>query len=193
MSVPAAVRAMAAPRRSAAPWAIFLGASVVLAGLLLLVPDPAWYPWALTVLTAIGAGWIAVVDVRTRTLPNRLVAPFAAASALQLVAVAVGRAAWSVLLWGVLAAAIAGALYLLMGLAGWVGFGDVKFAPALALAAAAAAGTAAVWLTPIAIVLGGVWTLIRRAAGDSERRQAHGPALAAGAIVLMVAGVLWPV
>jgi len=172
---------------------VYLAGSAVLAVAALLTHAAGWYPWALIAATAVGAGAPAVVDARTRTLPNRLVGSFTAAAGLQVLAVAAARASWAVLAWGLVAAAVAAALYLLMGLAGWVAYGDLKFAPGLALAVAAAAGGAAIWLTPIAIVFTGAWLVIARARGDKNHVQPHGPAMAAAAIALMVAGTLWPV
>jgi leader peptidase (prepilin peptidase)/N-methyltransferase len=154
---------------------------------------PAWSPWAVIAAVALAAGWIAAVDARTRRLPNRLVGPFGAASALLVIVVAIASRSWAPIWWALAAAALAGVLYLAMGLAGWVGLGDVKFAAALALPVAAVAGGAALWLTPVAVACSGVWLLVRRIGGDASRRQAHGPALAAGAVLLMGAGVLWPV
>jgi len=193
-TVSARVERPASPSRAAAlPLAAYLAGSAVLAAAALLTHAAGWYPWALVAATALGAGWPAVVDARTRTLPNRLVGPFAAAAALQLLAAAVARASWQVLAWGAIAAAAAGALYLLMGLAGWVAYGDLKFAPGLALAAAAAAGAASIWLTPVAIAFTGLWLVIARLRGDRRRAQPHGPAMAAAAVALMAAGILWPV
>ena len=162
---------------------------MVAALLFAVVITPA-YAWAITACLAAGAAAVAVVDARTHTLPNRYVSAFAAAGLIQAVAAAVASKAGIRLLDPLIAAAAVCAAYVLLGLVGWFGFGDAKFAGALAVTVAIYAGLAAIYIVPLAILFAALWMLLCRALGRVARIRAHGPAIALAAIGIMVAAVL---
>ena len=185
---------MAAPRL-AAPRPLITsaaagGASALLALAAHSVLDTSGYSWLLTVLLAAAAAVPVAIDIRTRKLPNRWVAPIAVAGAIQAIAVAYASAdVWRVL-WPLIAAAIVFAFYVALGLAGMFGLGDAKFAAALTITVAIYAGPFALYLIPIAMVLGAVYRLGVQVVGRSSGPRAHGPAIAiAGVSVLLLAVV----
>lgn len=148
------------------------------------------YPWiALASFTVAGAV-IAVVDVRTRRLPNRYTGPYALAGALQAAAVSIATADPWIFIVSIAAAAAVFLAYAFMGMAGWFGFGDAKFAGAVALFASVFAGWFAIYLIPLAVLLSAGERLARMAAGRGRTAHAHGPAIAAAALIVTVAGIL---
>jgi leader peptidase (prepilin peptidase)/N-methyltransferase len=171
--------------------AVAAGGSSAVAVLLFVVITTAAYAWALTALLAAAAAAIAVVDARTHRLPNRYVAALAAAGLVQAAAVAVASHDTIRLLDSLGAAAAVGAAYTLLGLIGWFGFGDAKFAGALAATVAIYAGLAAIYIVPLAILFAAIWMLLCRALGRVPRTRAHGPAIALAAIGVLVAAVLF--
>jgi leader peptidase (prepilin peptidase)/N-methyltransferase len=166
------------------------GASALLALAAHSVLDTSGYSWLLTVLLAAAAAVPVAIDIRTRKLPNQWVAPIAVAGAVQAIAVAYASAdVWRVL-WPLIAAAIVFAFYVALGLAGMFGLGDAKFAAALTITVAIYAGPFALYLIPIAMVLGAVYRLGLQLSGRSSGPRAHGPAIAvAGVSVLLLAVV----
>jgi len=118
------------------------------------------------------------------------VAALAAAGLVQSVAVAVASNDAIRLLASLVAAAAVGSAYVLLGLVGWFGFGDAKFAGALALTGAIYAGLAAIYIVPLAIVVTAIWRFLCGALGRFPRTRAHGPAIALAAIGVMVAAVV---
>ena len=171
--------------------AVAAAGSSAVAVLLFAVITTAAYAWALTAFLAVAAAAIAVVDARTYRLPNRYVAALAAAGLVQAAAVAVASHDAIRLLDSLGAAAAVGAAYVLLGLVGWFGFGDAKFAGALALTVAIYAGLAVMYIVPLAILFAALWTLLSRAFGRDARTRAHGPAIALAAISVMTAAVLF--
>ena len=161
-----------------------LGSGAV-AVLLFAVITTAAYAWALTAFLAAAAAAIAVVDARTYRLPNRYVAALAASGLVQAVAVAVAYHDSTRLLDSMGAAAAVGAAYVLLGLVGWFGFGDAKFAGALTFTVAIYAGLAAMYIVPLAILFSAIWRISSRAVGSIGGRHAHGPAIALAAIGVM--------
>lgn len=154
-----------------------------------IVTTPA-YGWTLTGLLAIAAAGVAVVDARTHLLPNRYVAPIAAAGLIQAAAIAITTADPSRLLLALAAAAAVFVGYTLMGLLRWFGFGDAKFAAALTLTVAIYAGLAAIYLIPLAIVLAAASRLVLQALGRDAGPHAHGPIIAAAAAGIMTLAVV---
>lgn len=139
---------------------------------------------ALAAFVVLGV-WLSVMDGRTHRLPNRIVLPSYPAAILLLGAAGASAGEWHRVL-GMLGGAVVlwaafGVLHVLyrQGL----GFGDVKLAGLLGLYLGYA-GWPAVWWGPfLALVLGGVWSLLlvmtRRATLRST--VAFGPFLVAGA------------
>ncbi|UFU16016.1 prepilin peptidase (plasmid) [Curtobacterium sp. C1] len=162
------------------------GGSALLAIVLHPVVASAAYAWTLTALLAAAAAVPVGIDLRSRKLPNRWVAPIAAAAAVQAFAIAYGTAdPWRVL-WPLIVAAIVFAFYVALGLAGMFGLGDAKFAAALSITAAIYAGPLALYLIPIAVLLGGLWRALLTAVGRGKRPRAHGPAIAIAALTILV-------
>lgn len=161
------------------------GASALLALAAHSALDTSGYSWVLTVLLAAAAAVPVAIDIRTRKLPNRWVAPIAVAGAVQATAVAYASAdVWRVL-WPLIAAVIVFAFYVALGLAGMFGLGDAKFAAALTITVAIYAGPFAIYLVPIALVLGAVYRLGLQVFGRSFRSRAHGPAIAISAVLVL--------
>jgi leader peptidase (prepilin peptidase) / N-methyltransferase len=145
------------------------------------------YAQGMWIVLAIFGVLLAAIDARTGWLPLLLtrVAWFAMAMA-SLSAAILGGDAW-VAVRAAAGAAIAGGLYLLVWLIsrGGFGFGDVRFAPLLG-AAAAAASWSLLWLTLLlGTVVGGLVGLARLAQG---RRQAfpYAPSMLIGAYAACV-------
>lgn len=164
--------------------------SALLAGVAHSVLGTAGYAWVLTVLLAAGAAVPVAIDLRVRKLPNRWVAPIATAALVQAFAIAYATAdPWRVF-WPLIVAAIVAAFYIALGLAGMFGLGDAKFAAALSIAAAIYAGPLALYLIPIAVLLGGLWRAILTLAGRGKRPRAHGPAIAIATLVILTSTIV---
>ncbi|WP_308465214.1 A24 family peptidase [Rathayibacter soli] len=143
------------------------------------------YAWILAGLL-IGAGTlVAVVDVQTNKLPNRYVAPVAAAGCVQAAAIAFVSGNPSRLIIPLASAAVVFSVYTAMGLAGWFGFGDAKFAAALTVTVAISSGYASVFIVAIAMFIGGAQQLLLTASGRGKQAYAHGPALIAAASIIL--------
>ena len=164
--------------------------STTVAVLLIPMLTPTIYARALTVSLAAGATVVAVVDFRTHLLPNRHVAALAGAGLIQAAAVAVASHDGVRFLNAGIAAMAVCAAYLLLGLIGWFGFGDAKFAGALTVTVAIYAGLSAMYILPLAILYAAVGRLLCRVCGKSGGRHAHGPAIAIAAVCVMAAAVL---
>ena len=177
--------------RPAVTAAVAAAGSSAVAVLLFAVITTAAYAWALTAFLAAAATAIAVVDARTYRLPNRYVTALAAAGLVQAAAVAVASHDSIRLLDSLGAAAAVGAAYVLLGLVGWFGFGDAKFAGALAVTVAIYAGLAAMYVVPLALLFAALGMLLCRVLGRVTRTRAHGPAIALAAISVMFAAVLF--
>lgn len=133
----------------------------------------------------------AVIDFRTRRLPNWCslaiaTAAFTTASATALAGLDLGR-----LLVPLVAAVIAFGVYVGMGLIGWVGFGDAKFAAALVAAVSLSSGLGALWIVPVAIQGAALLRLAHRAVRRSDAPQPHGPVLVLSAALVLVVGFLF--
>jgi len=147
------------------------------------------YLWVLLLVVAAAALHAAVVDVRTMRLPNALTGPLAAAGAVQAAGslLYVGAAAVGPTLG---AAAVVFVVYALMAAAGWCGFGDAKFAGALVLFVGLYVGLLAIYMIPVAIILGSVHMLAAKAMSRAPiSRVPQGPAIAAAALIIMVLGL----
>lgn len=176
-------------------WSL-VGAGALSAGILPLyatTPDHRAHAVTLVVIVAAFAGALAVIDARTLRLPNRLVGPLAVVGLVQAIGLAAltGDATQALVPLG--AAGITGLLYLGCCLAKWMGYGDVKFAGAFALSIATYAGWAAIYLLPLAFMIGAIQRIAEHIAGRGRTGgRAHGPAitLAGVGILLLFTGVL---
>lgn len=167
-------------------------ASVALGALLLLPGGRTAYLVGLTIAATLAAALIAAEDYRTGLLRNRWTGPFIFAGLIQVFIAAIGTQPWTrTAAPCLLGATITTSLYLLLGLLGWVGFGDVKFAAGLALIVAIPAGWAGLYLLPLALAFSTLPRIFRRLAALPQRgRSAHGPALASAVALIMIAGCL---
>lgn len=168
-------------RRSLQPAAVSGAAAVVsatLAAVLLpldLAPMYVATSTATIVALAIAA---AVVDARSRRLPNALIAPIGALALVQAVTLSLERGNPSTLGAAVIAAVVLGILYAAMAFAGWIGVGDVKFIFVLGLFIGTFVGSAAIAIAPLAILLAsahrGLAALLGR---ETSQRLPHGPTI----------------
>lgn len=148
------------------------------------------YAWVALACFAAAAAAIAAIDVRTRLLPNRFTGPLAVAAAVQVCAMSLQQMDLWIALGAAVAAAVVFAAYVAMGMVGWFGFGDAKFAAALALFAGIFAGWFAIYAVPLAVLLSGAERAIRIARGGDRRAHAHGPAIAIAAIAVGAIGIV---
>lgn len=123
---------------------------------------------------------LAAIDVDVRRLPDRLLVPAAAWTALCVGLLTVQSHSLAPLFAPVVAAAVSGGTFWILHLAsrGALAFGDVKLAAVLAAAVAAVAWQSVAWalLGACALALG--WAAVTR-----RREIAFGPWLALGAII----------
>jgi leader peptidase (prepilin peptidase)/N-methyltransferase len=141
-------------------------------------------------LVAAGGAWAAVVDVRSRTLPNTIVYPLGAATGVLTVSLAAAAGRPMLIVWAAVYAAGLFAVYYLLGLAGGIGLGDVKLAAVLGAFLAPYGLLAVIGATLAAYLLALVQVAVLLARGRGRRAQlAFGPYLVAGA--LLAAAVGW--
>ncbi len=135
------------------------------------------------IVTLLGTGAAAVVDLRTRRVPDRLTLTLTAAG-LALAATGFGRV-------GVVAACVGAATGLLLMLPGYLfgatGGGDVKL---LAAAGTLLGPGATVWAFAATLMAGGALALLvavgRRRAHRTDTSFAYAPAIAAGVALAAV-------
>lgn len=174
-------------RKPRARYWVVASASCVL-GILVLLPDEGQaYLTAVSIALVLAAVLIAIADARTGLIRNAWTAPLASAAAAHVVIATVTLPRGDeVLEQSALSALLAGGCYLSLGLLGWVGFGDVKFATGIGLVLPLCAGWFGLLLVPLAIVCSGTAAAARRLRRDGGWTSApHGPAIA-----LAVAGLV---
>ena len=129
-----------------------------------------------------GSGTLAVIDARTKRLPNRIVFPLYAFGAVGLtLASAVGHEWWR-LVGAVVAAALLYGLFWLFWFFGPMGFGDVKLAGVLGLFlgwVGLPAVVSGLLLGMLAAAFTGIGMMVVRKA-DRKTEIAYGPFLIAG-------------
>ncbi|MGY1594909.1 prepilin peptidase [Geodermatophilus sp. SYSU D00708] len=161
-------------------------ATALLFGLTALRFGLSWELPAFLLLAACGL-LLAVVDLRHRVLPNRVVLPALGSSAALLVLPAAVEGAWAALLRAGLGAAVLFAVFLVLALLspGALGMGDVKLAALLGLClgwlgwGAVVAGALAGFVLQAVVALG----LIATRRIDLRGELPFGPAMLAGAAV----------
>lgn len=165
------------------PAALMLASAVVIAAVFATLAYAAELPVGTFLALGAVAGAALPVDIRERIIPDALSLP-------ALVAAGGGAAAWSG--WGAVGvglacAAAVFAFLLALALPGWVGGGDVKFAPAFALAFGAyswqSAGT---WLW-LAMALFVAAELSARAAGRGREGRPFMPQMVIAAVLVLSA------
>lgn len=157
--------------------------------LLLTLGGPDAFHTGVAALAVIAATSMAIGDRRTSLLRNAWTGPFAAAAVLQLVlATSALPDELGLMAIADLALLVNAGAYTAMGLIGWVGFGDLKFMVGLTLFAALVAGSAAMLITPVALLVAAATRATSLHSPQSSRP--HGPALAvAFALILGTARV----
>jgi leader peptidase (prepilin peptidase) / N-methyltransferase len=157
--------------------------TLALAAWSILTTDP--YAWTLGGLVAFAGLPVAMIDVRTRKLPTRYVAPIAAAGLTQAAAIALASTDLMRLLVPMACGVVVFSAYAAMGMAGWFGFGDAKFAAALTVTVAISSGIASVFMVSVAVLIGGVQRVFDTVLGYRNLVHAHGPALVLAAFVIL--------
>jgi leader peptidase (prepilin peptidase)/N-methyltransferase len=176
--------------RPAITAALAAAASAAVAILLFPIVTTVSYAWGVSSCLTARAAFVAVIDARTHRLPNRYVSAIAGAGLVQAAAISIASHDGSKFAECLIDAAAVGAAYVLLGLLGWFGFGDVKFAAALTITVAIYAGLAAMYVVPLAILFAAIWTLLLRISGKLPRARAHGPAIALSAVCITMLAVL---
>lgn len=171
--------AIAAARHLGA-WSALIGA--VGLGLLGLLAPAIAFPSALVVgVAALPLGY---VDIREHLLPERILWPTAAVLLAVLVVQAGVLSRWGALLTAVIVAAVCFVVFLLLAVVagGGFGFGDVQLVTVLALSTAWVSVATAVLAVVLAILVGGVVSLVLLVFRRITRRQAvaFGPFLLLG-------------
>lgn len=167
-------------------WLYALSSSAL--GILLLIADDGLYLSLTSCMAVTAAASMAIGDARTGLLRNAWTGPLVTAAAIQVVLAVLGSAPIrDGIISGLLGAVAVIGAYIGMGLIGWVGFGDVKFAVGLATIGDVLAGAADIAILPIALLISAVVHAARSVRGSGLRTRApHGPALAV-ALSLVIA------
>lgn len=163
-------------------WLLPVTAASVMAVVALAV-QPGW-GWITVAPLALAGPWLAAVDFDVCRIPNRILAPLAALTAMALIAVAYLRpdpaVAWSGLVGSLVAGGIFAAIHFLTR--GGIGFGDVKLIAVIGLALAPQ-GLSTVWVALLAgSIIGALWGLITAQKGSF----AYGPWLLSGAWLAVI-------
>ncbi|GAA5227724.1 hypothetical protein GCM10025778_22570 [Paeniglutamicibacter antarcticus] len=131
------------------------------------------------------AGRLAVIDVRSHLLPNRILAPWSGAALVLLGAAALLAGEPRVLLRAVTGSAILFGAYLLLHLLApsGMGLGDVKLAAVLGLYLGFVSYMHLLWASVLAFVIGALWTAVLLIARRLTLRSsvAFGPFMLVGA------------
>lgn len=154
-------------------------------------------PAAMIGLLAAALIVLAVIDWKTRRLPNAIVLPMYPVFGL---AVAAGAATGAITATAALTAVVSMAaafviLWLVAFATGGLGFGDVKLGGVLALICGLESGyAAALGALILPMILGGLVALPLMFAGRRKQEFAFGPYMVAGALlILLLPGVIEPI
>lgn len=180
------------PRQpSVGPWTLISLTGAL--GLLLVAAEPLLggtaYGWAVVAVTAAFSARLALVDERTHTLPNRFTGALAVFGIIQAVGISAWRHDTAHLVIAGVTAGILASLYALLALTKSGGFGDIKFAGALALTIAPYAGLLTLYLLPIAFMISALRIMWRRARGRTSKHP-HGPSIAIAGVAIMVGAMV---
>lgn len=176
-----------------------VGASLAGGGLLAAALTPAgavWVPraldWLLFALVAACGLAAAIIDAREHRIPNAIVLPLYVSVSLLVFAGAIATGDVGRLVTAAVAGAIAYLAFLGLGVAGGVGFGDVKLAGGLGIYLGWLSWSAPLVAVVLAFLLAAphaVVILVRRRRAGLKHRLPFGPYLVAGAL-LTAAGAL---
>jgi len=136
---------------------------------------------------------LAVVDAREQRIPDRLLFPLAIAIAAALVSSALFLGDPTRILWATLGGAGLFAAYFLLGIAGGIGFGDVKLGGLIGFYLTWYSPTAAIGATLLAYLLAAphAFVGIRRQRNTGQRaRIPFGPYLIAGGTTVAIVVIL---
>jgi leader peptidase (prepilin peptidase)/N-methyltransferase len=153
------------------------------------------HPWAVPTYLAFTFACVvlAVIDARTRLLPNRLTYPAFVVTIIGLALASLIEGDPGRLLRGLLAAAVVGGAFLLLAAISpdGLGIGDVKFAPTLALALGWLSWPAVVTGLLLAVLIGGLVAVVALVVFRLGRRSSipFGPSLALGALLSILLAV----
>lgn len=133
----------------------------------------------------ISGPWLAAADFDVTRIPNRILAPTAAATILVVVGIAAAGQGWRALIVPLVAALTIGIIFAAVHFftEGGIGFGDVKLATLIALALGSL-GIGAVWLSVLA---GSVATVVWAKAGRRAGPIPYGPWLLCGTWIAVLA------
>lgn len=130
---------------------------------------------------------LALIDLDTKTLPNRIVVPSIVVMTVLLAVASFGTGDWSALLWAVVAGAALFVFYLLLVVIypSGMGFGDVKLAAVLGIALGYLGWGTVIVGAFAAFLLGGVFSIVLLAIGMATRKTGipFGPWMLLGAWV----------
>lgn len=180
------------PRRlSVGPWTLISASSAI--GLLLICLGPllgvAAYGWTVIAVATAFSGRLAYVDERTHTLPNRLTGGLALLATIQAIGISWWQQTPTTLITAMVVAGILATVYAALALTGNCGFGDVKYAGALALTVAPFAGFLTLYLLPAAFIISASRATARRLRGRTSRHP-HGTSLAIAGLLVMVGSMI---
>lgn len=152
--------------------------------------------WAAVAVFTVGGVWLAVIDARTRRLPNAITLPLSGLLALVLTCAAVTTAQWGQLLQAVLCGAGLAAALMLVAMTGTLAFGDVKLALSIGLLTGWFAWTLPLTAVAVAYLLAvphAIALLVRKkraSAEDGPTYMPMGPYLIAGALLAALTTLL---
>lgn len=133
---------------------------------------------------AVTGPWLAAVDFDVLRIPNRVLAPTAAATMLAVVSTTVATQDWMTLIVPTVAALATGGVFTAVHFTtkGGIGFGDVKLATVIGLAAGSL-GAGAIWLS---VLTGSVAALTWNSTAGRSGPLACGPWLIGGALLTAI-------
>lgn len=175
-------------------WApLSLAAAAIATGALLTLTGAGSQPVFLTAvvyITAVGV-WLAIVDLRSHRLPDRIVFPSYGALSALLALYALAEADTGVLVRAALTAALTGVLYGAMNRWGSMGRGDVKLGILLGLILGWAGWSAAVAGPVFGFLLAFIVAVVMLLAGRGRKFHiAFGPYLIGGALIAIAQHLL---
>lgn len=147
------------------------------------------YGWVVVAVTAFFSVWLAIVDEHTHLLPNRLTGALALFGTIQAAGISLWQHDPAALLVAAQTTVAIAAAYTFFALIKSTGFGDIKFAGALALTIAPHAGLLTLYLLPAAFIISSVRIVMRRIRGRGSKHP-HGPSLAIAGLAIMTGSML---